>query len=114
MVLKVFGHRRTDHRALLPHLPRHGNHLDLEAAQRPQARPERPVPPLQLRSYSAPGGAVGGVSVERPSAAREVPRTHLRTRTLVLLYVTYQQESLIFISAFFFFFFLENSLLNGS
>lgn len=68
-VLKVFGDRRTDHRALPPHLPRHGRHPDLEAAQRPQAGPERLVPLLQLLSGSASGGAVGGVSVERPSAA---------------------------------------------
>lgn len=68
-VLKVFGDGGTDHRALLPHLPRHGGHPDLQAAQRPQARPERLVPLLQLHGSSAIGGVVGGVSVERPSAA---------------------------------------------
>lgn len=110
--LKVFGHGRTDHRGLLPHLPRHGRHPDIQAAHRPQAGPEWPFPLLQLHSYSAPGGAVGGVSVERPSAAGKVPRTHLRTGTLVLLYITYQQEPLIYTSGFFGGYF--NSLLNYS
>lgn len=97
--IKVPGHWGTNHRALPPHLPRHGQRGDVPASQRPQPWQQRPVLAVELRCHAAAGGSVGGVSVQRPGAAWEVPRTHLCARALVLLHVTHKEKQLVDISS---------------
>lgn len=93
-LFQVPGHWRTDHRALPPHLLSHGCHGDPSTPSRPESRQQRPLPVLQFQCHSAPGCTVGGPSVERSGVTQQVPGTHLRARTVVLLHLTYQAEPL--------------------
>lgn len=94
-LFKVPGDRGTNHRAFPPHIPGHGRRGDVPASQRPQPRQQRPLPAVELRRHSAAGGRVGGPPVERPGAARQVPRTPVCARALVLLHAAHQEESLL-------------------
>lgn len=92
---KVPGDRGTNHRAFPPHVRDHGRRGDVPTSQRPQPRLQWPLPAVELRRRRAACGRVGGAPVERPGAARQVPRTAVCARALVLLHATRQEEPLV-------------------
>lgn len=95
LLFKVLGDRGTNHGAFPPHIGDHGRRGDVPASQRPQPRLQRPLLAVELRRRRAAGGRVGGPPVERPGAARQVPRTPVCARALVLLHATHQEEPLV-------------------